>query len=245
MRENAGGPGVIAPDGCAVDLYSVLPTHDEADLVGAVVPAGSTILELGAGAGRVTRPLLAAGYSVTAVDESPEMLARFDDAGAEQVATSIQSLDLGRRFRGVLLMSHLVNTHDDALRQAFLRCCGRHVAADGVVIVQRHPPSWFERVGDVDADDGEVVIRLRQVSRPTRDTVKATVQYEHFGRVWTHTFTAKCLSDERVADELSAAGLVFGGWLDDERAWFAAYPAGALGMAPPANVTVRDVAPER
>lgn len=232
VPNKASGPGVIAPDGCAVDVYSVLPPHNEVDLVGVAVPVGSTVLELGAGAGRVTGPLIAAGYDVTAVDESQDMLDRFDDAGAEQVAASIQWLNLGRTFGCVLLMSHLLNTHEDSLRHEFLRCCARHVADDGVVIVQRHPPSWFERVAESDGEDGEVVIRLRQVSRPTLHTVTATAEYEHLGRVWTHTFSARCLRDEDVADELAAAGLVFGRWLDGERAWFTAHPRTSFGTVP-------------
>lgn len=225
----ASGPGAITPDGCAVEVYSLLEPHEELDLVRTVVAAGSSILELGAGAGRVTRPLITAGYKVTAVDESQAMLDRFAGAGAEQILASIQTLDLGRRFQGVLLMSHLLNTHDDGLRREFLLCCQRHVARDGVVLVQRHPPAWFEWASDLDGADGEVVIRLRHVSRPTPDTVSATVHYENADRVWTQTFTAKCLSDEAVIDELASAGLAFGDWLDDERAWFTAGPIDSGG----------------
>ena len=52
--------------------------------------------------------LLARGYSVVAVDDSPEMLAHIDTA--ETVVASIEGLDLRRRFDAVLLCSHLVNT---------------------------------------------------------------------------------------------------------------------------------------
>lgn len=227
MPNNASGPGGITPDGCAVEIYSVLPPHNEVELVSATVPVGSTVLELGAGAGRVTRPLVAAGFGVTAVDESQEMLERFADVGAEQITSSIQTLHLARTFGCVLLMSYLLNTHDDALRREFLRCCARHVAQDGVVIVQRHPPSWFDGVTESDGEDGAVVIRLRQVRRPTQDTVTATVEYQHLGRVWTQTFTSRRLSDDDVAAELTEAGLEFGHWLDDERAWFTAHPHAA------------------
>lgn len=88
----------IAPDGCAVEVYSLLEAHEEPALLAAVFPPGSTILEMGAGTGRITRPLVAAGYDVTAIDEPRAMLDRFSDAGAEQVLSSIQALELGRRF---------------------------------------------------------------------------------------------------------------------------------------------------
>jgi len=55
----------------------------EPEIVHAAVPPGASILELGAGAGRVTHPLVALGHPVVAVDESAEMLARI--RGAETV----------------------------------------------------------------------------------------------------------------------------------------------------------------
>lgn len=70
------GPGAITPDGCAVELYSRLPVGGEPDIVAAAVPAGAHILELGSGVGRVTHALLERGFTVTAVDESPQMLER-------------------------------------------------------------------------------------------------------------------------------------------------------------------------
>ena len=69
------GPGVITPDGCAVELYRLLPPMGEPEIVHAAIPAGAAILELGAGAGRVTHALVALGHPVVAVDESAEMLA--------------------------------------------------------------------------------------------------------------------------------------------------------------------------
>ena len=86
----------------------MLPPMGEPGTVHAAVPAGAEILELGAGAGRVTQPLLELGHPVVAVDESAEMLARI--RGAETVLARIQELRLGRRFDVVLLASFLVNT---------------------------------------------------------------------------------------------------------------------------------------
>ena len=44
----------IAPDGSPVLLYARLPSFGEAALIHEAVPADSRILELGAGAGRIT-----------------------------------------------------------------------------------------------------------------------------------------------------------------------------------------------
>jgi SAM-dependent methyltransferase len=83
MREGyeGTGPGAITPDGCAVDLYARLSVGDEPDVIAGAVPAGAHILELGSGAGRVTRPLLERGFRITAVDESAEMLEKVDEIG--------------------------------------------------------------------------------------------------------------------------------------------------------------------
>jgi SAM-dependent methyltransferase len=64
------GPGPITPDGCAVALYERLPPGDEPDVIARAAPAGSAILELGCGTGRITRPLAERDFTVTAVDES-------------------------------------------------------------------------------------------------------------------------------------------------------------------------------
>jgi SAM-dependent methyltransferase len=98
--ERGTGPGVITPDGCAVELYALLQPMGEPEIVHAAVPAGASVLELGAGAGRVTHPLLALGHPVVTVDESAEMLARI--RGAETARAPIQDLDLERRFEAGL-----------------------------------------------------------------------------------------------------------------------------------------------
>jgi SAM-dependent methyltransferase len=113
------GPGVITPDGCPVELYTLLPPGwAEADVISAVAKPGASVLELGAGAGRVTHCLLARGFNVVAVDESPEMLDRI--RGADTVASRIEDLDLRREFDVVVLGSHLVNVPDDEAVRALL-----------------------------------------------------------------------------------------------------------------------------
>ncbi|MFD7944301.1 class I SAM-dependent methyltransferase, partial [Streptomyces sp. NPDC059744] len=83
------GPGSITPDGCAVELYARLSVGAEPDVIEAAVPAGASILELGCGAGRVTHPLVARGFEVTAVDESAQMLEHI--RGARTVRGAIES----------------------------------------------------------------------------------------------------------------------------------------------------------
>jgi len=108
---------------------------DEPDIIEAAVPAGAGILELGSGVGRVTHPLLRRGFTVTAVDESPQMLERVH--GARTVCSPIEALELHESFDVVLLGSYLVHAGDPRVRQGLLRTCRRHVADDGCVLIQR------------------------------------------------------------------------------------------------------------
>jgi SAM-dependent methyltransferase len=255
--ERGTGPGEITPDGCAVELYRVLPAMGEPEVVHAAIPAGAAILELGAGAGRVTRRLVALGHPVVAVDESAEMLAwvRGADAhgdgsgagstastsagvasvGAETVRARIQDLDLGRRFEVVLLASFLVNTDDGDLRRRFLEACRRHVGEGGCVLVQRHPPAWFDEAVEGERTDGGITFRLRDLSRPGPGLLAATAEYQVGERVWTQTFTAERLDDEALAAALAEAGLAVDAYLTGDGSWVRAVPLArgrALGRSP-------------
>ena len=63
MEQKVGtGPVPITDHGCAVEFYALLPTLGEPEIVHAAVPTGASILELGCGAGRILRPLVALGH---------------------------------------------------------------------------------------------------------------------------------------------------------------------------------------
>jgi SAM-dependent methyltransferase len=233
MPANGTGPGPITPDGCAVELYALLQPMGEPEVVHAALPAGASILELGAGAGRVTHPLVALGHPVVAVDESAEMLARV--RGAETVRARIQDLDLGRRFDAVLLASFLVNTGDPELRRRFLASCRRHVGDGGCVLLQRHPPGWFDDAAEGEGVAGGVLHRLRDLRRPGPGLLAATVEYRVGERVWTQAFTAERLDDPALAAALAEAGLAVDAYLTGDGAWVRAVPAPpgeALGRSP-------------
>jgi SAM-dependent methyltransferase len=222
-RSHGSGPGVITPDGCAVDFYALMPDFGEPAIVHEAAGAGTSILELGCGTGRVTHPLIALGHPVVAVDESPEMLAHV--RGAVTVRARIQDLSLGRRFAAVLLASHLINA-DDETRAAFLDVCRRHVADDGCVIIQQHTPAWFEWARDSEVTRDGVVYRLREVSRPAPNLVSATVEYVVGDRHWTQTFTTVRLDETELAAALADAGLRLDRYLTEDRSWFRAIPVG-------------------
>jgi SAM-dependent methyltransferase len=217
------GPGVITPDGCAVEFYARMTAQGEPAIVHDALRPGASVLELGSGTGRITHPLVALGHPVVAVDESPEMLAYVRDA--ETVCSRIEDLALGRRFDAVLLASHLINA-DPATRNAFLAACRRHVADDGWVIIQQHSPDWFSAAADAESTRDGIILRMRDVSRPAPNLVSATMEYVDGHRRWTQTFTATRLDETELAAVLADAGLRLDRYLTDDRAWLRAVPAG-------------------
>src|ERR1700691_325607 len=190
------GPGVITPDGCAVEFYARMTAQGEPAIVHDALRPGASVLELCSGTGRITPPLVALGHPVVAVDESPEMLAYVLDA--ETVCSRIEDLALGRRFDAVLLASHLINA-DPPTRTAFLAACRRHVAADGWVIIQQHPPDWFSAAADAESTRDGIILRMRDVSRPAPTLVSATMEYVDGHRRWTQAFTATRLDETELA----------------------------------------------
>jgi SAM-dependent methyltransferase len=117
--------GEVSRDGSPVAVYLALAAREVPGLIQEAVAAGGSILELGCGAGRLTRPLIALGHPVVAVDDSEAMLEHV--TGAEKVCADLFTLDLGRRFDAVVAAGHLIHVPDRGRRQALLRVCRQHV----------------------------------------------------------------------------------------------------------------------
>jgi SAM-dependent methyltransferase len=207
----------FAPDGSPVALYARLPALGEPELIHDAVPVGAEILELGAGAGRVTHQLLALGHAVVAVDNSEEMLARIE--GAETVLADIENLDLGRRFPVVVLASNFINHPDESERRAFLACCARHVLPDGQVLLQGFPRDWTPSTQW--AEQGGVRFRLRNFTLD-RGHVSGEMEYLVEKRRLVHAFESKLLTPEELDADLDAVGLRRVRELDERGSWIEA-----------------------
>jgi SAM-dependent methyltransferase len=218
------GPGVITSDGCAVEFYALLPTFGEPEIVHAGVPAGASILELGCGTGRILRPLATLGHPVFGVDDSPEMLARSPDLPT--VCSPIGTLRLGRTFDVVLLASTMINA-DPGTRREFLATVRQHLGDDGIAVFQQSPPDWFETLEQADParDDPGGIRRILRSARWEPPRLRAEVEYQVGGNVWTHAWTSYQVSDKELASNLTAAGLRLDDWLTSDHAWFTARPA--------------------
>ena len=208
-----------APDGSPIALYAALGPMGEPEVIHAAVPEGAAILELGAGAGRITHGLLDLGHDVVAVDQSPAMLSRIH--GAETVLADIETLELDRRFPVVVLASNFVNDVDRDRVRAFLDCCARHVASAGQVLVQGFPrdwrpdPSWHDLTG--------ARARLRSFTLDDR-VVRGEMEYEVDGKTLVHAFESLLVTVDQLDRELEASGLRRRRFLDESGSWLEAVP---------------------
>lgn len=211
------GPGAITPDGCAVELYSRLPVGAEPEIIAAAVSPGVHILELGCGVGRVTHPLLKRVFTVTAVDESQEMLHRVH--GARTICSPIEDLDLGETFDVVMLASFLVHAGDADVRRALLRTCVRHLAADGCVLIQREGDDYHTNLPRERVDPNGFTVRMVS-AEPVGDGVNSVLaEYEFPDATWTQTFLARPLTKEQFEEALAEAGLKVDKYLTEDRTW--------------------------
>jgi SAM-dependent methyltransferase len=144
-----------------VDLYLALAAR-----------AGSAVLELGVGTGRLAVAIAAAGHDVTGVDNDPQMLARarrraerVGPAAVERLTlheADIRGLQLVRRDFGMAfigLNSLLLLASRDAQREA-VRTMAEHVGAGGLAVVD----VWQPDADDLARFDGRVILEY-----PRRD----------------------------------------------------------------------------
>jgi SAM-dependent methyltransferase len=207
--------------GAPVDLYRLLVAADEPELIDREMPDDAEILELGAGSGRITHPLIALGRRVVAVDFNPEMLELIE--GAEKVEARIQDLDLGRTFGGVLLMSNLINHPDRDERLALLRAVQRHLGPHGVALIERYDPELGEDPSPTENQRFGITIRKFDIHREGK-LLFQTIEYDAGarGRWLIRIEGTRILSDDEMLADLAATGLRLLRWIDERHRWLAA-----------------------
>lgn len=206
--------GDYAPDGSPVPLYLRLPPRtDDAALIHDLLPAGGSVLDLGCGAGRLSEPLAGLGHPVTGVDDEPRMLAALRLTTG--VHADLTTVDLGRTFDAVLLMSHLVNSADERLVTAALDTARRHLDG-GFALVERHPPGWTYEGGDGTREMDGIRLTLHRHDL-TDGVLTASMEYEFDGVRALQRFSARDVDDVRMAALAGAAGLRVDTALDPDR----------------------------
>ncbi|MEY2425931.1 MAG: hypothetical protein QOI61_1503 [Actinomycetota bacterium] len=191
------GPTGVAPDGSPVALYRKLPGDAEAAFIKSLIGERAPVLELGAGAGRITRHLASARHAATAVDNGADMLACLRDIdGVETVLSDIESLNLSpRRWPVVLLASHLINI---AAGPELLAAAVRHTAVGGDVLVQRHEPGWIDNVTESVSRRPDLVIEMQDIQHPRDGFMTATMIYDIDGDRFAQPFEAYEVDDDRL-----------------------------------------------
>lgn len=171
------------------DLYDyVVPYQTRPDVdffVDAAVGAGSPVLEVGCGTGRILIPTARAGVDIVGLDLSPHMLQvcrqRLRDepeavrSRTRLVQADMRNFDLGQAFQLVTLpfrpFQHLTTVADQL---SCLQTIHRHLAADGRLILDLFNPSLEaltrdnvgEEFGDepeFTAPDGRRVVRRHKI----------------------------------------------------------------------------------
>jgi hypothetical protein len=145
--------------------------------------------------------------------------------GAEKVLARIEDLDLGRTFGGVLLMSTLINT-DESGRHALLAACRRHLAPNGILLVERYDPKIGLDPTPYERHLGAVTIRVTEIHREG-PFLHQRIDYDAgvHGH-WTIRLEGRrVVNDDEVLASLGRAGLRLVRWIGEGRRWLAATTA--------------------
>lgn len=222
-----GVRGAVTEDGCSVEVYRALVNAGEAEFIDDAIPPNASVLDLGAGTGRIADALAALGHEVVAVDNSADMLAAVK--AAQPVLADIETYRDPRCFDAVLLASYLVNTANADLRRSLLNTVAYHLDAAGTAFIEWHPPEWFDALTPGTTYSGTIgaVSSTLHVTSLRDDQLAATVTYAMGDGQWSQSFLAQRLTAAQVEDELREVGLAL---LDDDPFrdnWILATPAGA------------------
>ncbi len=158
--------------------------------------SGGPILELGAGSGRLAVPLARLGYAVTAVDRDPNMLARARDAwqheaggessDLELLEADMLQLDLPGRFGLVILaLNTLLLLADRASQRAALETMARHLAPDGIAVVD----VWLPAASDLALYDGRLQLEWQRDDPETGERVAKVASAQHDAATATVTLS--------------------------------------------------------
>lgn len=137
---------------------------------------GGRVLDLACGSGRLLPALLAAGLEVTALDLSPEMIARAeaklgpDASQVELLVEDMRSFSFFHRFNSIIIpYCSLIYLHSDADRLAVFRNCYNHLVQDGYLV-------FDFLAGEVELGEGWPSLALQGIHPLTDEVLLSVVQ---------------------------------------------------------------------
>lgn len=155
-----------SPQGLSAPFYDLVAHYDptlkgEVDFYAGLVPAGSWVLELGCGTGRITLPLAERELAVVGLDNAPNMLVAAQGKQAKAapeikartgfVQGDMTAFSLNHLFEAVIApffgFSHLAA---GAPRRAAMTMIARHLAPGGVAAIHAVSPDAVAKPGAAD-----------------------------------------------------------------------------------------------
>ncbi len=199
-------------------------TFEIRELVRLVRRRPGPVLDLAAGSGRLTLPLLALSRPVTALDNSPGLLDLLrtrlscDFPRLRDLCTTVEAdmrdFSLDRRFGAIVLGTTSVSLLDDSGRKGLYRSVVEHLAPGGCFLVSAADSDGEETAG-TDVESTIVGVGGRTYRwfeyRPAGGDVRVvTIAAEPAadGSVTVCTSSVGVISAERLEAELASAGLV-------------------------------------
>jgi SAM-dependent methyltransferase len=226
--------------GRGAQLYDRLISTDKSEireLLRNVDRGHDHVLELACGSGRITIPLLAVAASVTAVDNSSDLLAFLADRAAGDTRLTTAHADIlswtpRSTFNKVVLGTTSVSLFGQDDRETLFRRVRAWLAPRGqFLLTLRTPPSTAVNATEHIFDDG---LRLREEFNPTESTLTSTLTEElSDGVVNEYSVTTYLVSRDELVRELSENGFEIvqdckldtpsqGGFIGDHRLLIAA-----------------------
>ncbi len=200
-----------------------MPGAEEVECIAELLEPGSSVLDLGAGVGRIGDLLAELGHRVTAVDDSADMLAHV--RRARTIQARIEELRLTEKFDAVLLISNLVNYAGAEFRNGILATVAHHLKPTGKAIIEWRPPQWFAHrpVGSYQRNEGPTLQTMTILANHD-GVIDGEFTLECDGRKLTQSFHVERVSIDELRSMIEGVGMRLDTREPESAVWLQASP---------------------